>query len=151
MQVSEQNGQLCVEIDTGSMFSDYLEFIKGEDLTPEIISRLKIRNDLQKVLTNSFAIESGKWSQFAKSDPMKVTTPSGGENDVRNFPLPRQAGDGSCDLKSGPSFLNDVDAENCALKVQSFSQACSNDGALSALIWNNLRYLKGSANFSPVD
>jgi hypothetical protein len=45
MLVSEQNGQLCVEIDTGSMFSDYLEYIKAEDLTPEIISRLNIKND----------------------------------------------------------------------------------------------------------
>ena len=53
MLVSEQNGQLCIEIDTGSMFSDYLEYIKPEDLTSEIIAKLNIQNDLSKVISGS--------------------------------------------------------------------------------------------------
>jgi hypothetical protein len=51
MQISENNGQLCVEIDTGSMFSDYLEYIKPEDLTPEVISKLEIKNDISKTVS----------------------------------------------------------------------------------------------------
>jgi hypothetical protein len=43
------------------------------------------------------------------------------EDNTRKFPLPRLSGDGSCDLKSGISFLNDQDGETCSLKIMSLS------------------------------
>jgi|LauGreDrversion4_2_1035121.scaffolds.fasta_scaffold206945_2 hypothetical protein len=61
---------------------------------------------------------------------MRVKKPDGGENDLVNFPLPRPAGDGSCDLKSGPSFLFDMKSETCSFKINSLATACSDNGAL---------------------
>lgn len=48
MEVSELNGQLCVEMDTGSMFSRYEGYIDG--LSQEMIDRFQIKHDLAKVL-----------------------------------------------------------------------------------------------------
>ena len=84
-----------------------------------------------------------------KGDPIKVKNSDG--TNIKNFPLPRSAGDGSCDLSSGPSFLSDLSGETCNLKIQNFEQACSNGGSLSSQIWDNLRFLRGSADFNPVD
>jgi hypothetical protein len=87
--------------------------------------------------------------QFAKGDPMKVKRSDG--TNIKNFPLPRPAGDGSCDLNSGPSFLSDLSGETCSLRIQNFEQACSNGGSLSTQIWDNLRFLRGSSNFNAAD
>ena len=47
MQVSEQNnnGQLCIEIDAGGIFSDYQDYI-ANFTHQEYIDRLNLKNDL---------------------------------------------------------------------------------------------------------
>jgi hypothetical protein len=48
MQVSVQNGQLCVELDTGSMFSEYQNYIP--EINQTMIESLAVKNELSKVL-----------------------------------------------------------------------------------------------------
>ena len=49
MQVSQQNnGQLCIELDAGGIFSDYQDHIAN--FSQAYIDRLNIKNDIVNVL-----------------------------------------------------------------------------------------------------
>jgi hypothetical protein len=75
-------------------------------------------------LSASNANKGNSINSIDKGDPMLVRKPDGGNNDVKNFPLPKPAGDGSCDINSGSSFMTDLSGETCILKVSDFQKAC---------------------------
>jgi hypothetical protein len=105
------------------MFSDYLEYIKPEELTPEVISKLNINQNISRVLldqASSLSVE--KTNFYDKGDELKVIQTN--SNAMRTFPLPRPQADGSCDNFGGASFLKDVSGVSCAQRIENLQNAC---------------------------
>jgi hypothetical protein len=90
MSVSQQNGQLCIELDAGGIFSEYSDYIKEFNQT--YIDRLNLKNDLAKVLhsEDSLGSTNGQFNSFAKGDGILVRV----NGQTQNFPLPRANVDG---------------------------------------------------------
>jgi len=125
------------------MFSDYLEYIKPEELTPEVISKLNINQNISRVLTDkASSIAEDKLNFYDKGDEISVTN----SNAIKSFPLPRPQADGSCDNFGGASFLKDVNGVSCAQRIDILQNACSTNGVLNSKIWSNLRYMQGTSS-----
>ena len=83
MEISTLNGQLCVELDTGSMFSQYQDYITNFNQT--LIDILNQNNDLATVLhTDVGRGASALTSQnsFKKGDGLLIIE----NNQIQNFP-----------------------------------------------------------------
>ena len=126
MQVSTINSQLCVQLDTGSMFSTYESHIDNFNLTQ--ISNLKLPSDLsQRLLQDpTRGASSGLANEFSLGDGILALK----NGAVINFPMPRAALDGTCQSKNGASFSLNEDSESCVQTFTVLQNACS--GVLNA-------------------
>lgn len=137
MEVSQQNGQLCVEMDTGSMFSAYAEYIP--EINQTYIDNLNVKYDVAKILhsTQSRRASSSSTIAFQKGDPISVNR----DKQVQNFPLPMPSSDGSCNSFSGATFLKNTQG-TCQQKVTNMQSQCST--VLSPQYFTkNFQYFKG--------
>ncbi|TNV81215.1 hypothetical protein FGO68_gene9424 [Halteria grandinella] len=139
MQVSEQNGQLCVEMDTGSMFSKYEGYIDG--LSQEQIDRLEIKHDLAKIIHQSTPRRSinGNSNAFKKGEGIAIRQ----NGQIKNFPLPGKGVDGQCVNSNGASFLIPQESSECSQQVSNLETSCSQQ--LNAAVQvNGYQFYRGS-------
>jgi len=95
---------LCVELDTGSIFSDYIEYISNINN-----SSLNSETSLINVLYGSsgYNTKRGVENFYNKGDEFLAL-----RNDmVKNFPLPQPNNFGFCDNYKSPSFLTPIKDE----------------------------------------
>ncbi|CDW81539.1 UNKNOWN [Stylonychia lemnae] len=140
MEVSEQNGLLCVELDTGSIFSGYSEYIKDFNDT-----LAQIQYDLSKKLYQSAETQAqvGIMNSYAKGQSVLYLR----DGSIKKFRLPQSDSFGICDNYKSPSFLTSISDKSCYQKFQDLSQVCTsifNPQQFSSTI----NFLRGSSTGS---
>lgn len=106
MEVTSINGQLCVELDTGSIFSGYSDYIQNFN-----DSFAKIQYDLSTNLYTDSTIQSTDGSDYtySRGDSIKAYINS----EAKRFPLPQSDPLGYCDNYKSPSFLTSITDQSC--------------------------------------
>lgn len=117
MDISEQNGQLCVELDTGSTFSEYIQYIESYNIS----NADQIPNKIEDSIHKQTAYPKVQVNQFMKGQRILTSK----NNYVRSFSVPQPDASGYCNFNYGPSFLVNQPERTCITAFTSLEQGCS--------------------------
>ena len=131
---------MCVELDTGSIFSGYEQYIPEFNST---LAKNEYNLDVSLHTEDTRITSDGTKNGFDKGDGVLGVV----NGQVVNFPLPQPDLFGYCNSFNGPSFLVDSVPKSCVQSFQDLSQACS---TIMNPQWrlNNQVYIKGSSMYS---
>eukprot|EP00347_Sterkiella_histriomuscorum_P008496 403344876 len=136
MEVTKINGLLCVELDTGSIFSGYSDYIQNFN-----DSYAQVKYDMSNSLYLQSTVQSTQGNQltYSKGESIKGYI----NQQAKRFPLPQSDNLGFCDNSKSPSFLTSIQDQSCLQKVQNLAEVCTTQFNPQNFA-TSLQYLKGS-------